>query len=240
MTPTAKSGDSPPTAAPWRSARSTAISILALVLGATGILGVLGANVESLGGTGPPLSSVMNGMPEIEQAVTVYLDTRQKLATAAAGQHLHQVMFVTVHLAVAVGLLAGGALGLRDRPAAAAVLLAAFGGGVFLELARLMPSIRQGQQANLIIQREAPRILRAISGPPPRDGTDGIAPPTAALVRAAGKTAIAVKIAATLFKVVYYCIGLRSLTCGSSSSRRPPNNAGFVHAATGGKTPHHA
>lgn len=201
-----------PAAAP-RPAELTAIYLLALVLGATGIFTGLNAATELVGGQTP---RPMHLAPEIEQAWSLYREMEAKIAASAAAHRSRQSLFIVAHLAVAAGLLAGAVVGLRAKAVASRLLLAAFCLGVFLELARLMPSIRDARQANQIVEQYAPRMLRAISESGPARGPDGISPPTVALVQAVGKTHQLTIAAATLFKCIFYSIGARYLT------RTPP------------------
>lgn len=196
-------------------AELTAICLLALVLGATGIFTGLNAAAELVGGqSSPPMFLA----PEIEPVWSLYGEMEAKIAAGVATHRARQSLFIVAHLAVAAGLLAGAVGGLRAKEVASRLLLAAFCLGIFLELARLMPSIRDARQANQIVEQYAPRMLRAISESGPVRGPDGISPPTVALVQAVGKTHQLTIAAAMLFKCIFYSIGARYLT------RTPPTD----------------
>ncbi|HEX7449196.1 MAG TPA: hypothetical protein VF306_16700 [Pirellulales bacterium] len=194
-----------------RPAELTAIYILALVLGAVGILTGLNQATELMGGG--PRHQWAAVSPEIAQIQSIYQEMHEKIAARRAPHRAGQAMFLFAHGAVSAGLLAGAVRGLRTKGAARnGVLIAAFCGGIFFELAHLMPGIHDAQQVNQMMREEAPRMLRVLAGPAPHAGDDGIAPPTAALVRAAGQSEIIAQLAATLFNGVFYCFGLRYLT----------------------------
>ena len=201
-----------PVAAP-RPAELTALYLLALVLGAVGIFTGLNAAAELVGGQTP---RPMFLAAEFEQVWSLYSELEAKIAAGAAKHRARQSLFIVAHLAVAAGLLAGAVSGLRAKAVASRVLLAAFCLGIFLELARLMPSIRDARQANQIVERYAPRMLRAVLESGPARGPNGISPPTVALVEAVGKTHLLTIVAAMLFKCIFYSIGARYLT------RTPP------------------
>lgn len=217
-----------PTAAPRRPAELTALYLLALVLGATGIFTGLNDAAELVGGGAP---RPMFLPPEIEQTWSLYREMKETIAAGTAPHRVRQSLFVAARLAVAAGLLAGAVGGLRTKAVANPVLLAAFCAGIFFELARLMPTIRDTRQANQIVQQYAPRMLRAISESGPARGADGISPPTVALVEAAGTTQALTIVAAMLFKGAFYSVGARCLTRGaedrrlSRSERRPSSKS---------------
>lgn len=201
----------PASTAARRPAELTAIYALALVLGAVGILGALSDTHELIGLESDGSSTAVFRSLEVDQAAAIYEEMNHRIAIARMPHRLRQTIFAVAHLTVSAGLLAGAVRGLRSTKTTNTILFAALCGGIFFELAHLMPSIRDAQQANTIMQQEAPRILRAFAGPGPSTGDDGIAPPTAELMRAGGKTAVLAMLASALFKCVFYCVGLRGL-----------------------------
>lgn len=218
----------------------TALHILALVLGAVGIFTGLNTATELITtGASSPVPELSRSA-EIEQVMSIYEEMNQEIAAANAEHRVRQATFAAAHLAVSVGLLVGAVGGLRAKPSANCLLVAACCGGIFFELAHLMPGIRDAQQANQVMQRDVPRMLRALSGPAASDGADGISPPASALVRAVGKTRILTTLAAVLFKAIFYCIGLRALTQVAPDGRRSLCDTGPLAAEERDRTPHEA
>ena len=126
------------TNAPTRPGGLTALCILAIVLGALGVLTGLGG-IAAVALQGPMQDAVAHLQPQQDA------DVQQKLMEESrefARQHaVRNGVLAGLRLLVASGLLTGGILTLRLRPYGRKILLIALASGIGFEIAQLWPAV---------------------------------------------------------------------------------------------------
>lgn len=182
----------------------TAVCVLAIVLGAIGLLtGLLGI-VQIL--AAPAMQNLFSGMPGMNDEFTkVQMEMSAEMMAVAQSRPVLTWSLQIVHLVVACVLLAGGIMAVMLKPAGRRLLLGVFAGAIVFELVRIVPAVMMTQENMAIVEEYMPRLAEASNqggqAPPGMDQTIGTFAKVGAIA------GLAMQVAMMLFKCAFYLIG---------------------------------
>jgi hypothetical protein len=213
MTPVTPGGIAPSPGPARRPGGLTAICVLAIVLGALGlIMGCFGAVSQAFA------KQMQNSLAGIQGAGNAEVVELQKemnakmLETANKHAVLNKIL-VVVQLAVAGSLLAGGILSLQLRPFGRTLLLSAFIAAIVFELVRLFPTIEVQRATQAVMAEYMPKLMRAQA--PQGNQPQGMDEAMGGIMTMAGVVGMVFSLGMLAVKGVFYLVGIVYL-CKSS------------------------
>lgn len=177
----------------------TAVCILAIVLGALGLLTGLSAIVISA--VQGPLQNLVNQMQPDgdDEAAQLQRQMSDESRQFAERHFVRNIVLAVVRLVVAGGLLAGGVLAFRLRPVGRKVLLFAFVAGIGFELCQIWPMIEAAQLTQKIMGAQQFRGLE--------DGNENAQAQMRVMMKAIAAMQVAMLAAMVLTKMSFYGFG---------------------------------
>jgi hypothetical protein len=195
---------------PHRPGGLTALCILAIVLGALGVLSTLGA-IAAAAYQSPLQEAIARFQAKKnEEAARLQQQLDDETREFTQRHPVRNILFAVAELLVASGLLAGGILTLRLSSYGRMLLMIAFGAAIVLELAQLWPAMEAipFTQRTIQLSMEAQQKEMNAQGPNADDA--------AAMMRVMAKAIAALQVLVfagkVLLKIGFYAFGLWYLT----------------------------
>ncbi len=184
----------------------TAICVLAIVLGAlglmTGCFGLLSQAFNQQIQTG--LAGIQAG--DNKELGEIQNEMNAKVLTASAKYAWLNKLLAVVQFAVAGSLLAGGIMSLKLRPLGRKLLLSAFVAAIVFEGARLYPTMAVQREMAPIMAEYMPRMMKAQA--PPGGQPPGMHEAMSGIMSAAMIVGMVISVGMVAVKAVFYVIGI--------------------------------
>jgi hypothetical protein len=220
MTPVYPAGMGTAPVSRRRTGGLTAICVLAIVLGAMGVLtgcfGLVGLLFSS------QMQNAIAGIQQANQgAAEVQNEMNAKALTISRKYSWATVPLMVAKLFVEIALLAGAIMSLGLKPLGRRMLLAAFGAAIVVESIQLVPALLVQRETQALMAEMMPKMMQEVQQGAKK--TPGFDPDQFAsgLVKAISIMSFVIGIGWLVCKVVYYAIGIVYL-------RKPQVAASFV------------
>jgi hypothetical protein len=192
---------------PRRPGGLTAICVIAIILGVLGVITALMGMAGAVAGQAMQ-KAFTPSMPQNmdDEALEVQIEMNEAVQEMGQRFILPNVAFIVFGLAVAIGLIVGGAQSLKIKPAGRMILVAVFLVAILFELARGGFQLYVQMQVMAVMGEYWPRLIKAAAGQQPPGGPDMETLMNIAL-SVAKVTAYSVVILPVLVKGGFYAIG---------------------------------
>lgn len=186
------------------SSKVKTLSIISIILGALGLLGVFtGAVTFFVGPRSPtkPIGGMTAEQLEINQAMTkAFLDLHN-------GWKVYSAVELILSLVVVVGLIAGGIMSLRVRPQGRSLLVNTFVLAIPLKVVQAVCSVLIGVGTMEIMHEFTPKMMKAAK-PAGVPGMAGVDSAVSGIVEASVVMGIVLGVGWILLQLGFYLVGL--------------------------------